>query len=207
MGQDLLILRYLDHTQRRTTFGRTPLDEWSARRKELYLTSHNTHNRPLPDITQHSQQTSTWQHTTLTTDLYLTTHNTHNRQTPISPASFEPTMSVAVRPQTYAFERAATGIDSVRLWRYQNPKWPHRRQSGPRVWQAWYLVLNTARDRTVPYMCFGVGKKVGKSLIILVFFGCYAVSTGKYLPTFRRIVEESLSFNCVTLKMKAQRSL
>jgi hypothetical protein len=28
-----------------TTVGRTPLDEWSARRKDLYLTKHNTHNR------------------------------------------------------------------------------------------------------------------------------------------------------------------
>ena len=39
-------LRFLDHTQRRTTAGRTPLDEWSARRRDLYL------------ITQHSQQTN-----------------------------------------------------------------------------------------------------------------------------------------------------
>ena len=38
-------LRFLDHTQRRTTVGRTPLDEWSARRRDLYLTAHNTHNR------------------------------------------------------------------------------------------------------------------------------------------------------------------
>ena len=37
--------RFLDHTQRHTTVGRTPLDEWSARRKDLYLTTHNTHNR------------------------------------------------------------------------------------------------------------------------------------------------------------------
>jgi len=37
--------RYLDHTRRRTTVGRTPLDEWSARRRDLYLTTHNTHNR------------------------------------------------------------------------------------------------------------------------------------------------------------------
>ena len=37
--------RFLDHTQRRTTFGSTPLDEWSARRRDLYLTTHNTHNR------------------------------------------------------------------------------------------------------------------------------------------------------------------
>ena len=37
--------RFLDHTQRRTTLGRKPLDEWSARRRDLYLTTHNTHNR------------------------------------------------------------------------------------------------------------------------------------------------------------------
>ena len=35
----------LDHTQRCTTVGRTPLDEWSARCRDLYLTTHNTHNR------------------------------------------------------------------------------------------------------------------------------------------------------------------
>jgi hypothetical protein len=38
--------RFLDHTQRRTTVGRTPLDEWSARRRDFYLT------------TQHTQQTN-----------------------------------------------------------------------------------------------------------------------------------------------------
>ena len=38
-------LRFQDHTQRRTTVGRTPLDEWSARHRDLYLTAHNTHNR------------------------------------------------------------------------------------------------------------------------------------------------------------------
>ena len=45
-GYGLLILEVLrDHTQRHTTVGRTPLDEWSARRRDLYLTTHNTHNR------------------------------------------------------------------------------------------------------------------------------------------------------------------
>jgi len=29
--------RILHHTQRHTTVGRTPLDEWSARRRDLYL--------------------------------------------------------------------------------------------------------------------------------------------------------------------------
>jgi len=38
-------LRFLDHTQRRTAVGRTALDEWSARCKDLYLTTHNTHAR------------------------------------------------------------------------------------------------------------------------------------------------------------------
>ena len=37
--------RFLEHTQRRTTVGRTPLDEWSACRRDLYLTTHNTRNR------------------------------------------------------------------------------------------------------------------------------------------------------------------
>ena len=38
-------LRFLYHTQRRTTVGRTPLDTWSARRRDLCLTTHDTHNR------------------------------------------------------------------------------------------------------------------------------------------------------------------
>jgi hypothetical protein len=34
-------LRYLDHTQRHAAVGRFILDEWSARRRDLYLTTHN----------------------------------------------------------------------------------------------------------------------------------------------------------------------
>ena len=41
-----LFLMFLDHT-RRTTVGRTPLDECSARRRDLYLTTHDTHNRQI----------------------------------------------------------------------------------------------------------------------------------------------------------------
>jgi hypothetical protein len=40
--------RFLDHTQRRTAGGTTPLDEWWARRRDLYLTTHNTHNIHAP---------------------------------------------------------------------------------------------------------------------------------------------------------------
>ena len=79
-----LFLMFLDHTKRRSTVGRTPLDEWSARRRDLYLTTHNTHNRQIsmlpvgfePTISaverpdQLVAETSTWQHTTLTTDKY-----------------------------------------------------------------------------------------------------------------------------------------
>ena len=39
-------LMFLDHT-RRSTLGRTPLDEWSARCRDLYLTTHDTHNRQI----------------------------------------------------------------------------------------------------------------------------------------------------------------
>ena len=75
--------RFLDHTQWRATDSRTPLDEWSARRRDLYLTSHNT----------------------------------HNRQTAMPPVGFEPTISAGDRPQTYALDRAATGISHITtLW-------------------------------------------------------------------------------------------
>ena len=65
--------RFLDHTQRTTTVDRTPLDEWPARRRDLYQTTHNTHNRQtsielLWTSDQPVAETSTRQHTTLTTD-------------------------------------------------------------------------------------------------------------------------------------------
>jgi hypothetical protein len=71
-------LRFLDHTQRRTTFGRTPLDEWSALRRNPK-------------------------------------HNNHNRQTSMPLGGFEPSISADERPQTYALDRAATGIGSLLL--------------------------------------------------------------------------------------------
>jgi len=38
---------FLDHTQRRTTVGKTPLDEWSARPRDLYITTNDIRNRQL----------------------------------------------------------------------------------------------------------------------------------------------------------------
>jgi hypothetical protein len=56
-------LRFRDHTQWHTTVGRTPLDEWSARRRDLYLTTHTTlttdkHPCPRWDLNPQSQQAS-----------------------------------------------------------------------------------------------------------------------------------------------------
>jgi hypothetical protein len=34
-------------SRRHATLGRTPLDEWSARRRDLYLTTHNYHELPV----------------------------------------------------------------------------------------------------------------------------------------------------------------
>jgi hypothetical protein len=47
MGLGLLVSSWFQgHTHfRHTTVGRTPLDEWSARRRDLYLTTHNTHKK------------------------------------------------------------------------------------------------------------------------------------------------------------------
>jgi hypothetical protein len=55
-------------TFRHTTLGRTPLGEWSARRRDFYLATHNTHKT----------QTST--------------------TTPPPPAGFKPTISARERP-------------------------------------------------------------------------------------------------------------
>jgi hypothetical protein len=49
LGQGLLIHEFLYQTQRRTTGGRTPLDEWSACRRYLYLTTKlTTDKHPCP---------------------------------------------------------------------------------------------------------------------------------------------------------------
>jgi len=46
VGQGLIIIdASLPHSVIHTTLGRTPLEGWSPRRRELYLTTHNTHKR------------------------------------------------------------------------------------------------------------------------------------------------------------------
>jgi len=36
------------YSVRHNLFGRTPLQEWLARRRDLYLATHNTHKRQIP---------------------------------------------------------------------------------------------------------------------------------------------------------------
>jgi hypothetical protein len=43
-------------------------------------------------------------------DLYLTTQTLYKRQTSMPPVGFEPMIPASARPQTYALDRAATGI-------------------------------------------------------------------------------------------------
>ena len=45
VGQGVLIRKVSRSHTRRTIVGRSPLDGWSVRRRDLYLTTHNTHNR------------------------------------------------------------------------------------------------------------------------------------------------------------------
>jgi hypothetical protein len=44
-GRASSFTRFLDHTWRCTTVSRNPLDEWSAHRSDVYLTTRNTHDR------------------------------------------------------------------------------------------------------------------------------------------------------------------
>ena len=106
-------VRFLDHTQRHTRVGRTPLDEGSARRSDLYL------------VTLHSQETRPC----LRRDVFCTlfyfirtclfycaifclydfTYNTQ-RNTSMPPAGFESAIPASDRPQTLALHRSAIGI-------------------------------------------------------------------------------------------------
>jgi len=46
VGKSLLIIEASrSHSVTQITVGRTPLDEWSARRRDLYLTTHSSHKR------------------------------------------------------------------------------------------------------------------------------------------------------------------
>jgi hypothetical protein len=54
-------LRFLDHIQRHATVGRTPLDERSVRRRDLYLTTHTALTRDTHPCKQsHTHELDCW---------------------------------------------------------------------------------------------------------------------------------------------------
>jgi len=71
-------LRFLEHTQRRTTVGRTLLDEWYSHRRDVYLTTQNNptdrHSFLRRASKPHSQQTSGWKPRPLTARPLETAH-------------------------------------------------------------------------------------------------------------------------------------
>jgi hypothetical protein len=124
-------------TLRHTTFGRTPLDEGSARRRELCLTTHNkflcfsdraswcksifmTNLMHLVFLFCNMYITLSPQHVSSTTALIIRrsqfyyAHNSFNRQTSIFPAGFEPAIPANQRPQNHTFDRVATGTGELR---------------------------------------------------------------------------------------------
>ena len=71
----------------------------TQRRTTVGRTPLNSSQRPLPNNT-----------------------NTHNRQTSIHPVGFEPTIPASERPQTYAFDRAATGTGKRHCIKFNAPR-------------------------------------------------------------------------------------
>jgi len=47
VGEGVLITEVSRSHSRHTTLGRTPLDQWTARRSDFYLTTHKTHNKEI----------------------------------------------------------------------------------------------------------------------------------------------------------------
>jgi hypothetical protein len=119
----LVIVRRFTITLRHTTFNKTPLDEGPARRRDLYLTTHNTHKTDI-----HAPGgiffffTNSWvfpfdpflfcitSFFVLSCHLRSTTVFLQHNTTSMPPVGFEPTILVSERPKTHAFDRTATGI-------------------------------------------------------------------------------------------------
>jgi hypothetical protein len=113
---------------RHTTLGRTPLKEGPARRRDLYLTTHNTLKRqtfmppvgffcacpgffPFDPFLYCIKSFRPLCHFTF----HISPYTTNTTQTSMPLAGFEPTIPVSERPQTHALDRTATGIGLVQL--------------------------------------------------------------------------------------------
>ena len=77
-----IFLMFLDHTQRRTTVGRTPLNEWSARRTHPHITKPtHTHTYTLQNLHIHTPtyyKTHTYTHPHITEPTHTHTHTLQN---------------------------------------------------------------------------------------------------------------------------------
>ena len=108
---------FLDHTQRHTTVGRTPLDEWSACHRDLYLTTHDTYNRQ-------TSMPSVGFEPTISVDERPQTYPLDRAVTETDILLFQPTV-------TNVLLKTCTASDSIwhsvivfttpRLWTYHNP--------------------------------------------------------------------------------------
>jgi hypothetical protein len=86
--------RFLDRTQRRTTVGRTPLDEWSARRRDLCPTTHTTlttDKHPCPRWVSNPQSQQASGH-----------RLTSSTARPLGPASSDETSDIAQEGNFFA---------------------------------------------------------------------------------------------------------
>jgi hypothetical protein len=126
MGLGLLVSsRFHGHTHlRHTTVGRTHLDEEPARRRDLYLTTHNTHKRQtsMPPVgfffvlipgfspLSHLYCWSPFFCPACHFTVHATVHTSNTTQTSMPPVGFEPTILVSERPRTHALDRTATEI-------------------------------------------------------------------------------------------------
>jgi len=80
-------------------------------------------------------------------DLYLTTHSNNKRQTSICAAGFEPAIPARQRPQTYALDRAATGIGYTcdRRTAIEQPLFNFVLNNGTSLATGWIYIGQTGR--------------------------------------------------------------
>jgi hypothetical protein len=126
MGLGLLVSsRFHGHTHfRHTTVGRTPLNEGPARRRDLYLTTHNTHKRQtsMPPVGFFFVCPGFFPFDPFLYCIksFLPCHLCsilpyNTTQTSMPPVVFEPTILVSERPKTHALDRTTTGIGVILL--------------------------------------------------------------------------------------------
>jgi hypothetical protein len=115
-------LRFLDYTEWHTTVGRTSLDEGSAHRRELYLTTYDTRNRqiykPLGEFcfvfSCSLYLIRTWFVVLNVLNFAFFLYLQHNKKKISMPlAKFKPAIPKSDRPQTLALDHSTTCVDQI----------------------------------------------------------------------------------------------